>query len=853
MSEDWSSDDCGEVTNTYVENTDVCKAKCWECGKRYCSLYSLISHYTSHNIAATCNICKVTFQRLTSLSLHLENVHSPPLCMKCRRGFGSVWELNKHAESLCARPKRQRTCLVESSQKERTLKVESSQEERTYEDESSQEGRTYKVESLQEARTYKDVSLQKKRTYEDESSQEERTYKVKSSQNQRTIKVESSEERTFKVKSLQEQKTYEDKSSQEERTYKVESSLEVRTFKGEHLQEGRPYVLESSQEERTQLDENSQEQKTYKVESSQEQITHLEESSQEERTYEVHSSQEERTYKVESSLEVRTFKVERLQEQRTYEDESSQEQITHLDESSQEERTYKVESSQEERTYKVESSQEERTYKVESSQEEITHLVESSQEEITHLVESSQEERTHLDESSQVQRTYIEEWDMQSSERPETSGHSVEYTLGDWDLGKPIESDEFSTDESTSTASENEDNYDDAAYAKRAESYRNDSESDSSSTDSCYAAETPASSTPKADPPGNDVSMCNECGRGPFRSLKLHRLHCSRVKVKYMCSRCKALFPSEASLSEHYIPLCSCDDCGQVFTNRDSRHQHPCSNRGSSRLIYFCSESMPKACSICKSFFVNEKSLLNHVTRVHTSVVSTKLCIVTGRTNKKPDVSAAAASGSEPLAPTLLASSSDPACQIPNLFKHVVNGKLSTSTVLVKKTSLVTSVQGLDKGSVPGILAVFQNQSQAASLTQHMTKGWRSKPSHPCRQCGTVLRQPYLAISHRYLHRGRRLHRCQCGRAFKHRLHLLRHCVQHAEAKSYICVNCGNTFAGARHFAKHMRGKTRKKRRAKCKMPFECGCGQLFYRPSAYIWHQLKNNVKSRRLTKRGK
>nr|XP_057941181.1 zinc finger protein 181 [Doryrhamphus excisus] len=443
---------------------------------------------------------------------------------------------------------------------------------------------------------------------------------------------------------------------------------------------------------------------------------------------------------------------------------------------------------------------------------------------------------------------------MQPAERPETSGHSVEYTLDAWDLGKPIESDEVSSDESTSTASENEDNNNGAALAETTDSYLNDAESDSSSTDSCDDATDSAS--PSITKPttlqSNKLSMCKDCGRGPFRSMKLHLLHCSGVRVKYTCSRCNALFPNESSLTEHYIPLCSCDSCGRVFTHRDSRHQHPCPGGCSSRWIYFCSESMPKACAICKSFFVNEKSLLNHVTRAHTSVVSTKLCIITnpsGLTEKKV----------VPNVPRVVASSAESSVVLnsnPRVIKHVINGKISVGGQTNASTaSHVASGQESGTQPDPGILAVFENHSQELALTRRMNKGWRSKAPHPCRQCGTILRQPSLAISHRYLHRGLRSHRCQCGRAFKHRLYLLRHCVQHAEAKSYICVNCGNTFTGAKHLAKHLKGKTwNNKHRTKCRMPFECGCGRLFYRPSAYIWHQLVNNVKSRYLkTKRGK
>lgn len=187
----------------------------------------------------------------------------------------------------------------------------------------------------------------------------------------------------------------------------------------------------------------------------------------------------------------------------------------------------------------------------------------------------------------------------------------------------------------------------------------------------------------------------------------------------------------------------------------------------------------------------------------------------------------------------------------------------SFSAPTATETTPTTAAPVPPSPPTPTILAMFENDSQDVALKKRMNTGWRSKAPHPCRQCGAILRQSSLIISHRYLHRGRRLHRCQCGRAFKHRLHLLRHCVQHAEAISYICVSCGETFTGAKVLAEHIKGKSRKKSRpgpkrkrkvkTKCRMPFTCDCGQLFFRPSAYIWHQLQNRTKTKQLKKPSK
>lgn len=188
-------------------------------------------------------------------------------------------------------------------------------------------------------------------------------------------------------------------------------------------------------------------------------------------------------------------------------------------------------------------------------------------------------------------------------------------------------------------------------------------------------------------------------------------------------------------------------------------------------------------------------------------------------------------------------------------------GPLFTTVSAPVSATNSTSVSVAKTSSSPmpplTIVAIFKNDSRELALKKRMNTSWRSKATYPCRQCGAISRQPSLNISHRYLHRGRRLHRCHCGRTFLRQLHLLRHCVQHAETTSYVCVSCGETFEGAKFLSEHMRGisqrSTRsrvmwnKRARKECKVPLSCDCGQIFVRPSAYIWHQLKNAPKTKR------
>ncbi|XP_026769369.3 uncharacterized protein si:dkey-79d12.4 [Pangasianodon hypophthalmus] len=146
------------------------------------------------------------------------------------------------------------------------------------------------------------------------------------------------------------------------------------------------------------------------------------------------------------------------------------------------------------------------------------------------------------------------------------------------------------------------------------------------------------------------------------------------------------------------------------------------------------------------------------------------------------------------------------------------------------------------------IVAMFVNQSKELALQKRMRQSWRSKAVFPCRQCGAVSRQFSLGVRHRYQHRGPRLHRCQCGRAFQQRMHLLRHQVQHAEATRYVCAACGQMFCGTQQLACHrplfrITPSNRKKQANKeCRNMFQCYCGHSFTRPAALLWHMLKNS-----------
>ncbi|MCI4374144.1 hypothetical protein PGIGA_G00002920 [Pangasianodon gigas] len=175
-------------------------------------------------------------------------------------------------------------------------------------------------------------------------------------------------------------------------------------------------------------------------------------------------------------------------------------------------------------------------------------------------------------------------------------------------------------------------------------------------------------------------------------------------------------------------------------------------------------------------------------------------------------------------------------------------------TVETDKTPETPKQKLLDEEILPSsqgplkIVAMFVNQSKELALQKRMRQSWRSKAVFPCRQCGAVSRQFSLGVRHRYQHRGPRLHRCQCGRAFQQRMHLLRHQVQHAEATRYVCAACGQMFCGTQQLACHrplfrITPSNRKKQANKeCRNMFQCYCGYSFTRPAALLWHMLKNS-----------
>lgn len=491
-----------------------------------------------------------------------------------------------------------------------------------------------------------------------------------------------------------------------------------------------------------------------------------------------------------------------------------------------------------------------------------------------------------------------------------------------------------SDDDSSRDSSEDGEAEFEPRWNNRQHSALHDTDSDSTSESSSSGSSSSSSSTENMDDPEEDIPavtqlMCDKCGKGPFKNLKVHLHHCSSMARPFQCSVCKKSFRNEKAQLKHKARYHVCFLCSEVFVHWSLYRSHVCPKGPkplSPTIFWSCSTTPPNKCNICKAFFATKNSLLSHLVSVHSTKVTSKVCIITNPALVTPINTASAASGSGlALLSSGVASSQDlrglapvmnghcfksqvtsqeflnghvanavtgfqthphkskPKPQTPAPSEHRVNTRSRTAAAAATTTGTTSASSRLAAGTgttsrptqsswtAAVVVCKSKRMAEHPGIVLRISKTKFRKPaknasrlskaSYHCRQCGVVSRQPSFAISHRYRHRGRRLHSCQCGRTFLHRLHLLRHCVQHAEATSYICAKCGEAFRGAKLLVEHLTGQSSKpqgdswtlKSRNKCikKDPFCCECGLCFDRPSAYIWHQLQNMQKPKVHRKR--
>ncbi|XP_045068552.1 zinc finger protein 184 isoform X1 [Coregonus clupeaformis] len=115
---------------------------------------------------------------------------------------------------------------------------------------------------------------------------------------------------------------------------------------------------------------------------------------------------------------------------------------------------------------------------------------------------------------------------------------------------------------------------------------------------------------------GQLSTMCAVCGRGPFTNMDFHLRSCSR-DWSFQCSECKVQFPSEKSLVDHNFHYHSatsktsdkgvCVYCGSgPFTSLDIH-------------MMTCSKQKGLKCTVCKVFFPTESVLADHMVCYHST------------------------------------------------------------------------------------------------------------------------------------------------------------------------------------------------------------------------------------------
>ncbi|XP_028678255.2 uncharacterized protein si:dkey-79d12.4 isoform X2 [Erpetoichthys calabaricus] len=388
-------------------------------------------------------------------------------------------------------------------------------------------------------------------------------------------------------------------------------------------------------------------------------------------------------------------------------------------------------------------------------------------------------------------------------------------------------------------------------------------------------------------------SKCPYCGKAYIRTHYIFRhIQSCPNRRQEICSLCSLPFPSQASLIQHVskshnkLRMYACDLCKEVFPDVVIYNQHGCfSNKlttvpqkldtqGNDKMVK-CALPVNISHQITAVQASPSTSTVFHLPTGAQVVASTATGTRSSVTATKDSVPGGLlrALGLENKTNVLLPTLQNAVISIVKpISESLVNLQNNNSSALPRpQINSPAAPLKLLSEDLPGqseqplkIIRLYVSKRKQISGGLHEQGKQQDKPTSlrkiifRCRQCGVSSSHPSLNVVHRYLHRGRLAFRCQCGKAFVRRLHLLRHQVCHAESSSFICASCGQTFLGANRFARHKQtkmGPVKKKqskkkqqqRTSECQTPFSCTCGHPFLKPAAYLWHKLKNSkLKSR-------